>query len=168
MKAPIIALIAVILTLSPALSAADLDVNGLETPRDKIVAAKRLLDWVSSLGYKAVLSDDGEDVLVTDTKLTLNPRLSADKVDRIVVYNSYAGKIGNLDSQELNALIAKLNSRLNTVNIFVADQGSITFASSLAFDDTLTPRLLRLFMDHCNRAAELVIKANPELGKFIR
>jgi len=166
MKTRIVALLVLFLALEPALIAADLDVSGLKTPRDKTVAGKRLLEWVISLGYKAKLTDDGEDVLVFDTKLMLSPRFTDDSVDRIVVYNNYKGQVGNKGNSELATVISKLNTELNTVSIFLSGD-DVVFVSDLTFDDTLTPRLLRLFMDSANKSAEIVLKANEGLSKYI-
>ena len=166
MKARTLLVVLVLMTLVSSLRAEDLDVSGLKTPRDKAVAAKRLLEWIKSIGYKVKLSDDGEDVFVYDTKLMLSPKFTDDSIDRIVVYNRYRGKAGNKTSQELAAVISKLNADQNAVSIFV-DGDAVAFVSVLTFDDTLTPRLLRLFMDSSNRSAEIVIKANPDLSKYI-
>ncbi len=168
MKSHIYAVILAILTFSPLVNAADLDVTGLETPRDKSVAAKRLLGWVTSLGYKAELTRDGEDVMVADTKLTLSPNLKLDSIDRIIVYNVYAGMVENKSNPELAALIADLNSSKYNANIYVDDVGGIGFVSAITFDDTLTPRMLRLFMEHANRSASLTIKNNPLLAKSVK
>jgi hypothetical protein len=162
----IITLIVLILALTPALNAADLDVSGLKTPRDKTVVGKRLLEWVRSLGYKVKLSDDGEDVFVYDTKLTLAPRITEDSIDRIVFYNQYKGKVGNKNNLELAAVISKLNTELNSVSIFLSGD-DVVFVADLVFDDTLTPRMIRLFMDSTNKSAEIVIKANSDLSKCI-
>jgi hypothetical protein len=166
MKIKTLSVVVVLMALVSSLHAEDLNVSGLKTPRDKDVAAKRLLEWIKSVGYKVKLSDDGEDVFVYDTKLMLSPKLTDDSIDRIVVYNRYRGKVGNKSNPELAAVISKINTDQNAVSIFL-DGDAVAFVTVLTFDDTLTPRLLRLFMDSSNKSAEIIIKANPDLSKYI-
>lgn len=151
------------------LRANDLDVAGLDTPRDKTAAANRLLLWTRSLGYDAVLSQDGEDVFIKELKLTVSPVLNDDNgIDRLVIYNAYAGKPGNFGDKELTDVVTAINADQIAAQVSVLRTGSVLFVTYVSFDDKLSPILFRKFLEHSNRMAEVIINANPQLAKFIK
>ena len=160
-----------VMTLTCAFSSlrgADLDMSGLDTPNDKLPAARRLLSWVKSLGYSATLSEDNEMVLIKDYRLSIYPVLNADGIDRIIVQNIYAGNPANTRDDKLAATIAIINKDFHAAQVSVMDNGSIRFTTYLTFDDMLSPRLFKLFMEHSNRIAEFYINKNKKLSDCIK
>jgi len=162
--------LACLLTLSSivSLQAADLDMAGLDTPADKLPAARRLLSWLKSLGYESELSKDGEEVFVSEYKLRIYPVLNAAGIDRLIVISTYGGFPENVRNQALLAEIARLNSQQHAAHLALTSNGGVMFVSSLTFDESLSPRLFRLFMEHANMSASSIIDANPKLAACIK
>ena len=152
----------------PSLRAADLDLTGMDTPRDRKAAAVRIMEWAKSIGFDAALTADGEEVFVRDMKLTLRAVLNDVGVDRIIVFNSYRGKPGNASDPQVPVILGKVNGSQIAAKVSVDGDGDILFDTTLAFDNTLSPRLFRCFLEHSNKAADMLIQNHPELAALMK
>lgn len=151
-----------------ALRGADLDLSGLETPADRLPAVRRLFNWVQSMGYDVKLSTDGEEIFLKDYKLVVSPFASTSRPDTLLVFNTYVGYPENVGNAKLEAEIAAINQEQASVHVMMKSNGGIMFVSELPFDDSLSPKLFRMYMEFCNKQAQYILGSHPILAARVR
>ena len=138
-------------------SAADYDVKGISNDGD---AALLLKDWMTDIGY-AVESGKTREVVILETekggKLALSPKVSSSGVDRLIIYKNYKGKPSNVNSNELRAIINEINASFNVCSAFLDSDGDLSLRYSLLFDDKISPRLLRMSLEHVDATVSVII-----------
>ncbi len=141
--------------LATGASAADLDVTGMN---DDVAASVIIRDWLSGLGYSPEL-DPGEKMfsIQLDSKYVVAPKISRSGVDRLIVYKYFKGKPSNARSEVLKEIVREINNQYNVCSTYVDDDGDLNLRFTIYFDDKLTPKLLRLSLDHVKSAATQII-----------
>ena len=138
------------------LSAADLDVTGMSNDVD---ASILLRDWTSSIGYTSTLSESRKTVFIKDKfGFGLIIKVIPQGLDRIVIYNTYAGKPSNANSQELLRIVSEINQKKNVCSAYVDKAGDLVFRYVLSFDDRLTPKLFRYQLEHIESSSDGIMK----------
>ena len=153
-----------ILTLvaSTAASAADYDVRGISSDAD---AGLMLKDWMADLGYRVDAPKDRPSVFLENEKggkLVLVPKVSTSGVDRLIIYKNFKGKPSNVKSEELRALINEINASFNVCSAYLDSDGDLSLRYNLLFDDKLSPRLLRVTLEHVDATVSVIISKHRD------
>lgn len=156
-----------LLASSAFLPAADLIVAGMDNDVD---ASVLLHEWASGIGYSASLSTTKKAVFIKDDlNYALMMKVSSSGVDRIVIYNTYAGKPSNVNSQELLAIVRNINLERNVCSAYIDKQGDLVLRYVLSFDDRISPKLFRIQLEHVKSSSEDIIDAFAErLAPYIK
>ena len=145
------------LMVSAAAFAADYDVKGISNDGS---AGLLLKEWMTDIGY-TVESGKTREVVILETekggKLALSPIVSSSGVDRLIIYKNYKGKPSNVNSNELRAIINEINASFNVCSAILDSDGDLSLRYSLLFDDKISPRLLRMSLEHVDATVSVII-----------
>jgi hypothetical protein len=138
------------------LSAADLNIAGA---KDEAGASTILCDWVTGIGYSANLSETKKTVYIKDEyNYALVIKSAQSGLDRILIYNTFAGTPANASSEELHGIVRAINLEKNVCTAFVDKKGNLVFRYVLGFEDRLSPALFRHQIDHVKSTSEFILK----------
>ncbi len=145
-----------VLAFAASVSAADLDMGGLDSNEAGTV---RLNEWLVDIGYKSEMAPSRTGLTITDGgKYTLAPIVSVKGVDRLVFYKLYKGKPSNAKSEELHAIVREINNRFNVCCAYVDEDGDFQMRFTTTFDDKMSPKLFRNTLEHVKTSTDIIIK----------
>lgn len=130
---------------------------------DEARAASLLAGYLLARGWTVRLAGESQVEARRDgEQLALEPVLDAAGLDRVIVTRRWAVAAGAAPAA-LEALALELNERLN-VGQFRAAPDALEFQASLAFLDTLEPRLLDAFLAYTAEVGLAVRRVEGDRG----
>ncbi len=145
---------------SSSVSAADLDLSGVD---DDAEATRKINAWLTDIGYAVKVSTSGDKLYLDEgDKYALLPLVTESGVDRIVIYKVFKGKPSNVNADALHAVVRQINADYNVCTAFVDKSGALQLRFSILFEDKLSPRLFRNTMQHVKDGSAAIIKEHRE------
>lgn len=145
------------LMVSAAASAVDYDVKGISSDGN---AGLLLKEWMTDIGYTVESGKTREAVILENEKggrLLLSPKVSSSGVDRLIIYKNFKGKPTNVNSNELRAIINEINASFNVCSAYLDSDGDLSLRYNLLFDDKISPRLLRMTLEHVDATVSVIL-----------
>ena len=87
--------------------------------------------------------------------------------DRIIGYVGFRGKKENVNSEKFSSLANRINKKYNMCTTTYDDDGGFTLRYNLTFDDRLSPKLFRRWIDSVVDSSDYVLEQEKELAATI-
>jgi hypothetical protein len=157
---PFCAFLWALFLFSSSVSAADLDLSGVD---DDAEATRKINVWLNDIGYTAKVSTSGDKLFLDEgDKYALLPLVTESGIDRIVIYKVFKGKPSNVNSEALHAIVRQINADFNVCTAFIDKGGALQLRFSIIFEDKLSPRLFRNTIQHVKAGSTAIIKEYRE------
>lgn len=124
-------------------------------------ATRVVAEWMKSIGF-APANQSGNLFTLEERGIhwIVEARASKTLPDRLIFTMFFKGKRANLGSATALAFVNRLNSEYNTGSYNLDDDGDLIMQYELAFDDELSPALLRKFISAITTFAEMISDAH--------
>ncbi len=112
-----------------------------------------------------------EDTLLLhydDGHFLIQPKITVDSIDRLVVTKAYGVVEGYRGSFESLALVTAMNRRFNIGQFSLSDSGDTLYIQSYyTFDDEIVGPRLEKFLKWMDEGIGMMLVAMPEIGEFL-
>ena len=154
------------LFLGSHLLGADLDISKVGDSNEE--ATKLLYRMAEDIGC-TVSSYDGKSFILSQsgTRIVCTVKTFETNPDRVIGYLFYKGKKQNMNSEKLCSLANRINTNYNMCTVTYDADGGFTFKYNLFFDNRLTPRLFKGWVDSIVESSDYILNKEKELAEAL-
>jgi hypothetical protein len=148
------------------LHGADLDLSKVGDNNEE--ATKLLYRMAEDIGCN-VSSYDGKLFILAQagTRISICVKANETDPDRIIGYVGYRGKKENMNLEKFSSLANRVNKKYNMCTVTYDNDGGFTFRYNISFDNRLTPRLFKGWVDSIVESANYILTNEKELAEAL-
>lgn len=150
------------LFLGSHLLGADLDISKVGDSNEE--ATKLLYRMAEDIGC-TVSSYDGKSFVLSQAGNRISMVVKANETfpDRIIGYVGFRGKKENMNLEKFSSLANRINKKYNMCTVTYDNDGGFTFRYTISFDDRLTPRLFKGWVDSIVQSLDYILSNEKEI-----